>query len=572
MNKKCKIVMITMFKNEARSIERMLNSCLPFVDYYVLQNNGSTDGSDQIVKDFLINNELSGTLYDVEEGWVGFGWNRDHLIQTCQDIDHGCDWILKMDCDEVLEIDSNFNWELLSDKSTQAFHIPAVSGTCVYYRAWMWNANLPWRFNHDTCHETIYCEIPEIDKNFVCKDLPKSFRQVGYNEGQSWSVPTKFISDSLILEEKMIKENTIHSDIYHFWYIGKSYADAYPSTAFPLGKTQQKEYARRCIYYFTEYLNLIHDFENTKKAKFIDETSYMSLILMAEAYIFLNKEDNAIECYILAESFAPKRNDHLFGLARIYKRLKQYEEMLQITSVMINPERKNPFPEYCNFIDSSLYINEENNVVEELHNFALSHNTKEQHIPLPFYINLNKDKNLFVVDNFYTNPDDVRDFALNFVEYKEDLNWYKGLRSTVTYRPDGIKEAFEEIIGKKIYNFEEHGFNGVFQITSAKDPQVYHYDAQKWAAMIYLTPNSPLESGTRTHRSKLNGTKHASEPNVDFAFNGNFYDSTKFEIIDNVGNIYNRLVIMDAQNIHSAGPYFGSAIHDSRLTHLFFFD
>jgi hypothetical protein len=39
-----------------------------------------------------------------------------------------------------------------------------------------------------------------------------------------------------------------------------------------------------------------------------------------------------------------------------------------------------------------------------------------------------------------------------------------------------------------------------------------------------------------------------------------------------VGNIYNRLVIMDAQSIHSAGPYFGSNKTDSRLTHLFFFD
>ena len=103
MNKKAKIVMITMYKNEASVIRRMLDSCLPYVDYYVLQNNGSTDGTDEIVKDFLTVNKLNGEIYYVDEGWVGFGWNRDHLIQHCQNnVDHGCDWILKMDCDEVL--------------------------------------------------------------------------------------------------------------------------------------------------------------------------------------------------------------------------------------------------------------------------------------------------------------------------------------------------------------------------------------------------------------------------------------------------------------------------------------
>ena len=573
MNKKCKIVMITMFKNESKSIERMLNSCLPYVDYYVLQNNGSTDGSDEIVKEFLIKNNLSGTLYDVEEGWVGFGWNRDHLIQTCQQIDHGCDWILKMDCDEVLKIDENFDWDLLEDKTVQAYHVAAVSGSCVYYRAWMWNANLPWRFNHDTCHETIYCEMPEIGSAFVCKDLPISFSQIGYNEGQSWSVPTKFISDALILEEKMIRENTILSDVYHFWYIGKSYADAYPSTAFPLNESQQREYARRCIYYFNEYVNHVHkDFNKTGNPQFVDETSYMSLILCAEAYWFLKEYNSCIRTYELANNFAPRRNDHFFGLVNCYEKLQDYENMLKYTSIMMQPERTNPFPNYCNFIDFSLY-HDGGDKIQNLHNKALQYNkNKEDPLELPFHINKKLDKKLFVVDNFYKNPDEIRDFALNYVEYKEDLRWYKGLRSTVTYLPKGIKEVFENIIGEKITEFESHGFNGIFQITSSSDPQVYHYDEQKWAAMIYLTPNAPIESGTRLHKSKINGTRHSSEQNVDLAFNGDFYDGTKFETVDSIGNIYNRLVIMEAKNIHSAGPYFGSTISDSRLIHLFFFD
>lgn len=562
MNKNCKIVAISMFKNESKTIKRMLDSIAPYVDCIILQNNGSVDGTDKIVDDFFTTSKIPGLVYEVEEGWVGFGWNRDHLIKTCQSVDHGCDWILKMDCDEVLEIDDGFDWSLLDNSSIQAFHIPAVSGTCIYYRAWMWNANLPWRFNHDTCHETIYCEIPEIGYNYSKFNLPDTFRQIGYNEGQSWSIPTKFVSDSLILEEKMIRENTILSDLYHFWYIGKSYFDAFKCSEFPLGESQQKEYARRCIYYFQEHLSI-----TTKNDDQIDETAYNSLIYISEANIFLGNYQEAIENYKKAEKYAPLRNDHLIGLSILYQKLEEYDKMLECTSIMMHPERTAPFPKYISFIDRSMY-HDGGTLVKELHDIAFGNAKKTS----PFIINFNHNKRLFVVDNFYKNPDEIRNFALNNVEYKKDLRWYKGFRSKISYIPEGIKEVFESIIGQKIIKFEEYEMNGCFQLCKSEDHQVYHYDQQNWAAIIYLTPNAPLESGTRLHKSRINGTRHSREENIDFAFNGKFYDSTKFDVTDSVGNIYNRLIIMDAKCIHSAGPYFGTVDNDCRLTHLFFFD
>lgn len=560
-----------MFKNEASVIKRMLDSCLPYVDHYVMQNNGSTDGTDELAKQFLIDNKLSGEIYEVEEGWVGFGWNRDHLIQYCQNTDHGCDWILKMDCDEVLEVDDDFDWSLLDDKSIQAFHIPAVSGTCIYHRAWMYNANLPWKFNHDLCHETVYCDIPEIGQNFQRFDLPPSFRQVGTNEGQSWGVPTKFVSDSLKLEEELIREQSMLDREYHFWYLGKSYTDAYPCSAFPLGHSQQREYARRSIYYFQEFLN--HKYGN-KNIVDTDETAYMSLIFIAEAYTFLKEYESAIVSYKLAEKFAPERNDHLIGLANLYQQEKDYENMLQATTKMMQPERTNPFPKYCNFIDTSMYNDSPVGTVQQLHEIAVV-NTKdnEKNMIETFYINKLPQKRLFVVDNFYSDPDSIRNFALTQVQYKTDLNWYKGYRSVTAYHPPGIVGAFEDIIGQNIVSFPTGTVNGCFQIMMAIDNQVWHYDEQKWAAMIYLTPNAPIESGTRLHRAKGNNLiRHKNDSGVDEHFNGNFYDSTKWDIADSAGNFYNRLVIMDAQCVHSAGSYFGDSFENGRLTHLFFFD
>jgi glycosyltransferase involved in cell wall biosynthesis len=571
-NKKAKIVMITMFKNEATVLKRMLDSCLPFVDYYVMQNNGSTDGSDEIARKFLQENGLSGEIYFCEEGWKGFGWNRDHLIQYCQnESNHGCDWIMKMDCDERLEVDDNFDWSLLDNKDIQAFHIAAVQGSAIYQRAWMYNAKLPWRFNHDPCHETVYCDIPEIGEKFQIFDLPKEFRHIGSNQGQSWADPLKFILHSLQLEEKMIREKNMLTNLYHFWYIGKSYFDAYKSDAFPLGEDHQKEYARRCIFYFKQHLNVKHNFGETKVAKHIDEMCYLSLIFIGECYEFLGDRSNAKESYTLAESFAPGRNDHLISLAMLSEKMEDYEGMLSYATIMMQENRKFPYPTFSCFIDASMYY-DTGGTPKYLFDKANEYVTRQEKKvnPLRFGFNRPHTNRLFVVDNFYSNPDQVREYALQ-QEFQKDLRWYKGLRTTTTYRPEGIKDAFEYIMGRKINDFES-GYNGCFQICTADDPQVYHYDTQRWAAMIYLTPNAPFESGTRLHRSKLNGARHSSDENANQAFAGGFYDSTKFDVIDSVGNVYNRLIIMDAGCIHSAGPYFGTNMQDGRLTHLFFFD
>jgi transcription antitermination factor NusA-like protein len=55
-------------------------------------------------------------------------------------------------------------------------------------------------------------------------------------------------------------------------------------------------------------------------------------------------------------------------------------------------------------------------------------------------------------------------------------------------------------------------------------------------------------------------------------YGGKLLDRNAWELVDTVGNVFNRLVIFDSKLIHAASEYFGSNIHDSRLFHLFFFD
>lgn len=183
----------------------------------------------------------------------------------------------------------------------------------------------------------------------------------------------------------------------------------------------------------------------------------------------------------------------------------------------------------------------------------------------------NYNKRIFVVDNFYSDPYSVREYALQ-QEFIADLRYYKGKRTEEKFFVPGTKKVFESIIGQPITAWDEYGMNGVFQTCNPEDPLVYHTDLQEWAGMIYLTPNAPFECGTSMYAHKETKARHVSDPGIEVAFSGGYYDKSKFELVDTIGNVFNRLVIFNGKCIHSASQYFGQSLEDSRLFHMFFFD
>jgi len=191
--------------------------------------------------------------------------------------------------------------------------------------------------------------------------------------------------------------------------------------------------------------------------------------------------------------------------------------------------------------------------------------------PTDILVNINKSLPSFiVVDNFYTDPDKVREFALK-QEFFSDITKYKGKRSA-SFRFDGLKERFEGILGRKISNWETYGTNGCFQYCIAEDLPVYHYDSQKYAGVLFLTPDAPIKSGTQFFRSRYTKKMKVAGEDHSTVFRNGFYDSTEFESVDTVGNLYNRIVLFDARLIHAAPVYFGNTKENGRLFQLFFFD
>ncbi len=191
-------------------------------------------------------------------------------------------------------------------------------------------------------------------------------------------------------------------------------------------------------------------------------------------------------------------------------------------------------------------------------------------------VNPKKQPTLWVIDNFYDNPDAIREFAL--IQNYEFSDYHRGRRTDHQFEIPGTKEAFESIMGMKITAWmETHGMCGRFQYCTCEDALVYHADSQKWAGVVYLTPDAPYESGTSLLAHKKTGIRHCDHPDImnvwaEAAPTGVHLDATPWEEIDKIANVYNRLVIWDGHCPHAASKYFGFTKETSRLFHLFFFD
>jgi hypothetical protein len=84
---------------------------------------------------------------------------------------------------------------------------------------------------------------------------------------------------------------------------------------------------------------------------------------------------------------------------------------------------------------------------------------------------------------------------------------------------------------------------------------------------VFLTPNAPVQAGITLYQSKDTG-KRMFVPNVHGKV---CRDMTRFEPIDKVGNVYNRLAIWNANLLHGPSCFFGNSKDNGRLVQTFKF-
>lgn len=199
---------------------------------------------------------------------------------------------------------------------------------------------------------------------------------------------------------------------------------------------------------------------------------------------------------------------------------------------------------------------------------------------------------VLVIDDFYKDPDKIRNFALN-QEYKSCTdpemggNW-PGLRSRYLHNLDEslVKEFRNNLIENLLegiavsYNcYFETSFQLCYE--SIVDSWI-HTDTGSWpithVGVIYLNPHPVENSGTNFYKLKneyINDfQKYAQDNNSLWTKLNRDEDSEKFnqwfDMSLSVSNVYNRAVIYSPNLWHKSDRYFGNSINTGRLTQVFF--
>jgi hypothetical protein len=181
--------------------------------------------------------------------------------------------------------------------------------------------------------------------------------------------------------------------------------------------------------------------------------------------------------------------------------------------------------------------------------------------------------NLIIVDNFYSNPYEVREHALD--QYYGVTGNYPG-RRTESMLNNSTKENLASLLrphAGKVTSWNDHEYSGAYQYTLASDRSWIHHDGNtSWAGVLYLTPNAPLTAGTATYRHKETGMMVRPDHDEDLSkmIEEDGQDLTKWDVVDRVSNVFNRLVIYRGDLFHMSQDYFGKDIHDGRLFQTFF--
>jgi glycosyltransferase involved in cell wall biosynthesis len=201
-------------KNETHVIERCLRSVRDHIDHWVVVDTGSTDGTQELVRDLL-----AGTPgFLLERPWRDFGSNRSEALAVARE---HAEYSFVIDADEEFLVPASFRWPMMGADSVQLLH---RCGSMVYWRASLLANRLPWRYV-GLLHEYVEAEDARTSVNLEGPQVVGHFdggRSVGL------STVEKYARDARTLEAALAQEP---DNPRYQYYLARSYRDSDRSEA-----------------------------------------------------------------------------------------------------------------------------------------------------------------------------------------------------------------------------------------------------------------------------------------------------------------------------------------------------
>ena len=211
-----KLCLSMIVKNETHIIKECLDSIYKYVDYWVIVDTGSTDGTQELIKNFFAEKGIPGELH--ERPWVSFGDNRTEALQLC---DGKADWAWMIDADDYVEGEFQFPF---SAGEAEGFALAFGRGEFSWWRTQIFRTGIGWRYEgilHEyptkTNAENTPPKIAKLEGTYKIVARTMGARNVGIDPIE------KYKRDAVMLEEALAKEPT---NVRYQFYLAQSYFDS----------------------------------------------------------------------------------------------------------------------------------------------------------------------------------------------------------------------------------------------------------------------------------------------------------------------------------------------------------
>ncbi len=310
MSKHIRLNMIV--KDEAAVIRRCLASVKPWINSWVIVDTGSTDGTQQIIQQFM--HDVPGQL--LERPWKNFGYNRTEALQLALSADLPlADYLLFIDADETLLVKEGFEWSQLAET---AYYFECQYDHLRYQRNTMIATRIPWTWE-GVLHEYLTSSAPHSWHTLAGMTI---FVQ---HDSARAKDPNTYLKDIALLEQGLKDEP---QNLRYLFYLAQSYHDA--------GQLDKSRitYLQRAAAGGWEEERWMAQFKAAQL------TERLSLPL-----------DQIYMGYLQAWMARQQRAEPLYELARMYRGLQTYETACYFAKQAVSIAKPNDIL----FVDDSVY-------------------------------------------------------------------------------------------------------------------------------------------------------------------------------------------------------------------------
>lgn len=193
-------------KNESKIIARMLDSVVKYLDYWVIADTGSTDGTQDIIRNYFKEKEIPGELVEFE--FKNFGYARSRSIKHAIG---KADYILLLDADHTFTV-KDPNWKKFP--FTEDCYLIRNDGGLDYRESRFVRGNINWYYRCVT-HEYLASEKHTNRQSF------DGFSVNHVGDGGSKS--DKFERDIRLITEALKDPEEKDNYVRYYFYLAQSY-------------------------------------------------------------------------------------------------------------------------------------------------------------------------------------------------------------------------------------------------------------------------------------------------------------------------------------------------------------